>query len=81
MSPGYVRPYVKAKKNNEARRGGDRRVCDPPTIRFAHLDSESHLQMQILHRASTRLVINRTALINKLRALPLERGIVVAHAR
>ena len=34
--------------------------------------------MQILHRARTRLVGERKALINQLRALLLERGIVVA---
>jgi len=43
--------------------------------------SEAQLDAQILHRARTRLVGQRTALINQLRAVLLERGIVVAKGR
>ena len=50
-------------------------------MRFVELKSEAQLDMQILHRARTRLVTDRTALINQLRALLLERGIVVAQGR
>jgi transposase len=37
--------------------------------------------MQSLHRARSRLVGERTALINQLRAVLLERGITVAQGR
>ena len=37
--------------------------------------------MQSLHRARSRLVGERTALINQLRAVLLERGIIVAQGR
>ena len=50
-------------------------------MRFVDLKSEAQLDMQILHRARTRLVTARTALINQLRALLLERGIIVAQGR
>jgi transposase len=50
-------------------------------MRFVELKSEAQLDAQILHRVRTRLVGERTALINQLRALLLERGIVVAQGR
>jgi transposase len=43
--------------------------------------SEAQSDIQALHRARSRLVAERTALINHLRALLLERGIVVAQGR
>src|SRR5437868_10917568 len=47
----------------------------------SNLKSEEQLDMQSLHRARSRLVGQRTALINQLRAVLLERGIVVAKGR
>ena len=45
------------------------------------LKSEAQLDMQSLHRARDRLVGERTALINQLRAVLLERGIIVPQGR
>ena len=81
MSPEYVQPYVKAQKNDERDAEAIAEAATRPTMRFVDLKSESQLDMQILHRARTRLVTDRTALINQLRALLLERGIVVAQGR
>jgi transposase len=50
-------------------------------MRFVELKSEGQLDMQTLHRARDRLVSERTALINQLRALLLERGVRVARRR
>jgi transposase len=50
-------------------------------MRFVELKSEAQLDMQSLHRARDRLVGERTALINQLRGLLLERGIVVPKGR
>ena len=52
-----------------------------PTMRFVELKSEDQLDMQTLHRARDRLVGERTALINQLRAILLERGTVIAQGR
>ena len=49
--------------------------------RFVELKSEAQLDMQSLHRARDRLVGERTALINQLRVVLLERGIVVSQGR
>ena len=81
MSPEYVRPYVKAQKNDDRDAEAIAEAATRPTMRFVALKSEVQLDMQSLHRARERLVAERTALINHLRALLLERGLVVAQGR
>jgi transposase len=81
MSPEYVQPYVKAQKNDERDAEAIAEAATRPTMRFVELKSEAQLDAQILHRARSRLVGQRTALINQLRAVLLERGIVVAKGR
>ncbi len=77
MPPEYVRPYVKAQKNDDRDAEAIAEAATRPTMRFVPLKSEAQLDMQALHRARERLVAERTALINQLRALLLERGIVL----
>ena len=76
MSPEYVRPYVKAQKNDDRDAEGIAEAATRPTMRFVELKSQEQLDMQTLHRSRDRLVGERTALINQLRAILLERGIV-----
>ena len=77
MSPEYVRPYVKAHKNDDRDAEAIAEAATRPTMRFVALKSEEQLAMQTLHRARDRLVGERTALMNQLRAILLERGVVV----
>lgn len=81
MSPEYVRPYVKAGKNDNRDAEAIAEAATRPTMRFAELKSEEQLDMQILHRARDRLIGERTALINHLRAVLLERGIILPQGR
>jgi len=81
MSPEYVRPYVKAQKNDDRDAEAIAEAATRPTMRFVELKSEEQLDMQSLHRARDRLVGERTALINQLRAILLERGIIVPQGR
>lgn len=81
MSPEYVRPYVKAQKNDDRDAEAIAEAATRPTMRFVELKSEGQLDMQSLHRARDRLVGVRTALINQLRAFLLERGIIVPQGR
>ena len=81
MSPEYVRPYVKAYKNDDRDAEAIAEAATRPTMRFVELKSEEHLDMQTLHRARDRLVGERTALINQLRAVLLERGLVIPQGR
>ena len=78
MAPEYVRPYVKAQKNDDLDAEAIAEAASRPTMRFVEVKSEGQSDLQALHRARERLVSERTALINHLRALLLERGIVVA---
>ncbi|MEM7445711.1 MAG: IS110 family transposase [Pseudomonadota bacterium] len=81
MPPEYVRPYVKANKNDDHDAEAIAEAATRPTMRFVPVKSEAQSDIQALHRARSRLVAERTALINHLRALLLERGIVVARGR
>lgn len=83
MSPEYVRPYVKAQKNDDRDAEAIAEAATRPTMRFVELKSEEQLDVQTLHRVRDRLVGDRTSLTNQIRSLLLERGHVVAqgHAR
>lgn len=81
MSPEYVRPYVKAQKNDDRDAEAIAEAATRPTMRFVELKSGEQLDMQTLHRARDRLVGERTALINQLRAILLERGAPVPQGR
>ena len=50
-------------------------------MRYVEIKSEAQLEVQSLHRVRGRLVAERTALINQLLALMLERGITVPQGR
>lgn len=77
MSPEYVRPYVKSHKNDDWDGEAIAEASTRPSMRFVALKSETQLDVQSLHRVRSRLIGDRTALINQLRAILLERGIVV----
>ena len=81
MSPEYVRPYVKAQKNDDRDAEAIAEAATRPTMRFVALKSEAQLDVQILHRARDRLVGQRTALMNQMRSLLLERGITIPQGR
>jgi transposase len=68
MSPEYVRPYVKAQKNDDRDAEAIAEAATRPTMRFVALKNEEQLDMQ-------------TSLMNQLRAILLERGIIVPQGR
>jgi transposase len=81
MSPEYVRPYVKAQKNDDRDAEAIAEAATRPTMRFVALKSQEQLDMQTLHRARDRAVGERTSLMNQLRAVLLERGVIVPQGR
>jgi transposase len=83
MSPEYVRPCVKARKNDDRDAEALAEAATRPTMRFVELKSAEQLDVQTLHRVRDRLVSERTSLTNQIRSLLLERGHAVAqgHAR
>ncbi len=81
MSPEYVRPYVKAQKNDDRDAEAIAEAATRPTMRFVALKSEDQLDMQTLHRARDQAVAERTSLMNQLRSILLERGLIVPQGR
>src|SRR3546814_2682920 len=81
MSPEYVRPYVRAQKNDDNDAAGIAEAATRPTMRFVELKSQDRLDLQTLHRARSRLVAARKTLVNQLRAILLERGYVFRQGR
>jgi transposase len=74
-------PYIKAQKNDDRDAEGIAEAATRPTMRFVELKSQDQLDMQTLHRSRDRLVGERTALINQLRAILLERGMVAPQGK
>jgi transposase len=81
MSPEYVRPYVKAQKNDDRDAEAIAEAASRPTMRFVELKGEKQLDIQTLHRVRSRLVAARRTLLNQLRAILLERGHVFPQGR
>lgn len=81
MSPEYVRPYVKAQKNDDRDAEAIAEAATRPTMRFVTLKGEDQLDMQTLHRVRDRLVAERTSLMNQIRSVLLERGHIVPQGR
>lgn len=81
MSPEYVLPYVKAQKNDDRDAEAIAEAAMRPPMRFVPIKTLAQSDLQSLHRARERLVAERTALINHLRALLLERGVIIAQGR
>lgn len=81
MAPEYVRPYVKAQKNDERDAEAIAEAATRPTMRFVEIKNQQQLDIQSLHRVRSRLVGARTNLINQLRAVLLERGTTIVQGR
>jgi hypothetical protein len=81
MSPEYVKPYVKAQKNDDRDAEAIAEAATRPTMRFVTLKDEAQLDLQTLHRVRERLVASRTSLTNQLRAILLERGLTFPKGR
>ena len=81
MPPQYVKPFVKSNKNDYRDAEAGAEAVQRPTVRFVPLKSEAQLDLQTIHRVRQQLVGRRTALINQLRAILLERGITVPQRR
>jgi transposase len=73
----YVRPFLKGHKNDYRDAEAIAEAVQRPTMRFVPLKSPEQLDLQALHRVRSRLVTQRTAIINQIRGFLLERGVPV----
>jgi transposase len=77
IAPQFVKAYVKPPKH-DARDA--EAICEAvirPTMRFVPIKQVEHQDLQALHRVRERLIETRTALVNEIRGLLSEYGIVL----
>src|SRR5262245_20851675 len=77
MPAKYVRSYSKGQKNDFRDAEAIAEAVQRPTMKFVATKTVEQLDLQALHRVRERLVGQRTAIINQIRAFLLERGIAV----
>src|ERR1700681_690664 len=77
----YVKPYVKTNKSDFIDAEAISEAVARPTMRFVAIKTDDQLDLQSLHRVRERWVMRRTAVINQIRGLLLERGITVRKGR
>jgi transposase len=81
MPAQYVKPYVKTNKNDYIDTEAIAEAVTRPSMRFVPIKTDDQLDLQSLHRVRERWVGRRTAVINQIRGLLLERGITVPKGR
>lgn len=77
MPAKYVKPFLKGHKNDYRDAEAITEAVQRPTMRFVPFKSDEQLDLQALHRVRSRLVGQRTAVINQIRAFLLEHGVPV----
>jgi transposase len=81
MPAQYVKPYVKTNKSDFIDAEAIAEAVSRPTMRFVPIKTDDQLDMQSLHRVRERWVMRRTAIVNQIRGLLLERGITLRKGR
>jgi transposase len=81
MPAQYVKPYVQTNKNDYLDAEAIAEAVQRPRMRFVPIKSEEQLDLQALHRVRERWVMRRTAVVNQIRSLLLERGLTLRKGR
>jgi transposase len=77
VPPAYSRPFRQGHKNDFRDAHAVAEAVQRPTTRFVPAKTNEQLDLQALHRVRSRLVSERTAVINQIRGFLLEHGIIV----
>lgn len=77
IAPQYVKPYVKGNKNDYNDAEAIAEAAQRPTMRFVPIKSVEQQDVQNLHRQRERIKKARTALVNQIRGLLAEYGIII----
>lgn len=77
IAPQFVKPFVKSNKNDAHDAEAIAEAATRPNMRFVPIKSVSQQDVLCLHRVRERLVTGRTALVNEIRGLLHEYGIVI----
>jgi len=81
MPAQYVKPYVKTNKNDYIDAEACAEAVTRPGMRFVPIKTDDQLDLQSLHRVRERWMVRRTAVINQIRGMLLQRGITIAKGR
>jgi transposase len=81
MPAQYVKPYVQTNKSDYIDAEAIAEAVQRPRMRFVPIKTEEQLDLQALHRVRERWVMRRTAVVNQVRSLLLERGFTVPKGR
>jgi transposase len=81
MPAQYVKPYVQTNKSDYLDAEAIAEAVQRPRMRFVPIKTEEQLDLQALHRVRERWVMRRTAVVNQIRSLLLERGLTVPKGR
>jgi transposase len=77
VPPIYARPFRQTHKNDFRDAYAIAEAVQRPSTRFVPVKTDNQLDLQALHRVRSRLISERTAVINQIRGFLLERGIPV----
>jgi len=77
MPPQFVKPYVQSQKNDPNDAVGICEAVGRPRMRGVPMKSVTQQDVQALHRIRERQITARTALLNQIRGLLAEYGIVI----
>jgi transposase len=77
IAPQFVKAYVKSPKNDARDAEAICEAMTRPTMRFVPIKRVEQQDLQALHRIRERLITARTALVNEIRGLLNEYGIVL----
>ncbi len=77
IAPQYVKPFVKGNKNDYNDAEAITEAAQRPSMRFVPIKSIVQQDIQSLHRLRERVIKARTALVNQIRGLLSEYGIVM----
>jgi transposase len=81
LTPESVRPFAKAQKNDWNDALAIAEAAQRPGRHSVGIKSQEQLDIQALHRVRQRLVTARTAVVNQVRGLLRERGLVFGSGR
>jgi transposase len=81
LTPESVRPFAKAQKNDWNDALAIAEAAQRPGRHSVGIKSQEQLDIQALHRVRQRLVTARTAIVNQVRGLLRERGLVFGSGR
>ena len=77
VPPAYAKPFRQGHKNDFRDAYAIAEAVQRPSTRCVPVKTDDQLDLQALHRVRSRLVGQRTAVINQIRSFLLERGITV----